>query len=61
MKTYRIVVRDVYEVEANSPREAETKLDTLDKGTMLVEFTQSKPKLINTEPVCCPLEMAFEN
>jgi len=46
MKTYRIIVRDVYEVEANSPRQAKEKFADADKGSILVEFTESKPKLI---------------
>jgi hypothetical protein len=48
MKTYRIVVKDVYEVEANSPREAKAKFADADKGSILVEFTESKPKLIKS-------------
>ena len=49
MKTYKIVVRDEYEIEANSPKEAEKKFDVADKGSVLVWFTQSKPKLIKKD------------
>jgi hypothetical protein len=49
MKLYKIVVKDEYEIEANSPREAKAKFDTLaDKGIIFVQFTESKPKLLGT-------------
>jgi len=53
MKVYRIVVRDVYEIEAKSPREAEYKLEekwlTEWEGVHLDYYTQSKPKLIKKD------------
>tara|TARA_R100000773_G_scaffold5003_2_gene5528 strand:+ start:171 stop:317 length:147 start_codon:yes stop_codon:yes gene_type:complete len=48
MKTYRIVVKDVYEVEASSPKKAIAKYLNEDKGAMIVSFTVSKPKLIKS-------------
>ena len=52
MKVYKVVVKDVYLVEANSPKEAESKFD--DKwaestDVHLDHFTQSKPKLIKKD------------
>jgi hypothetical protein len=46
MKMYKIIIKDVYEIEASSPKEAKKIFDNADKGTILVEFTESKPKLI---------------
>ena len=52
MKVYKIVVRDVYEIEAKSPREAESKFDNKwaeSTDVHLDHFTQSKPKLIKKD------------
>ena len=51
MKLYKIIVKDVYLVEANSPKEAESKFD--DKWSSecidvhLDHYTQSKPQKVD--------------
>tara|TARA_X000001382_G_scaffold99888_1_gene74391 strand:+ start:2063 stop:2212 length:150 start_codon:yes stop_codon:yes gene_type:complete len=49
MKVYKIVVRDVYEIEAKSPKEAKEIYDKTDKGEILEEYSISKPKLIKKD------------
>ncbi len=48
MKTYKIIVKDIYEIKANSPKEAVEKYHDTDKCEILESFTISKPKLIKS-------------
>tara|TARA_R110002012_G_C11190585_1_gene558402 strand:- start:285 stop:467 length:183 start_codon:yes stop_codon:yes gene_type:complete len=54
MKVYKVVVKDVYLVEANSPKEAESKFDAkhcLDwKDVHLDHYKQSKPIKVADHP-----------